>query len=243
MKTVKQVADLTGLSVRTLHHYDTISLFKPSKYSESGYRLYSDEDLKILQQILFFKELDFPLKEIESIIKNPNFNREKALLNHKNLLTLKRNRLNKLIRLVDKTLKGDDSMSFSEFDESEIEKLQKEYADEAKEMYGNNDKYKTFQEKTKNYSKSDWADLYEKIEVIFKKFANVMDKGETSEKAQNLVKEWKNFISENLYNCDSETLLGLSKLYIDDKRFTKNIDKHKDGLADFISKSIQIYCK
>lgn len=243
MKTVKQVADLTGLSVRTLHHYDTISLFKPSKYSESGYRLYSDEDLKILQQILFFKELDFPLKEIESIIKNPNFNREKALLNHKNLLTLKRNRLNKLIRLVDKTLKGDDSMSFSEFDESEIEKLQKEYADEAKEMYGNNDKYKTFQEKTKNYSKSDWAYLYEKIEVIFKKFASVMDKGETSEKAQNLVKEWKNFISENLYNCDSETLLGLSKLYIDDKRFTKNIDKHKDGLADFISKSIQIYCK
>lgn len=70
-----------------------------------------------------------------------------------------------------------------------------------------------------------------------------MDKGETSEKAQNLVKEWKNFISENFYNCDSETLLGLSKLYIDDKRFTKNIDKHKDGLADFISKSIQIYCK
>lgn len=144
MKTVKQVADLTGLSVRTLHHYDTIGLFKPSKYSESGYRLYSDEDLKILQQILFFKELDFPLKEIESIIKNPKFNREKALLNHKNLLTLKRNRLNKLIRLVDKTLKGDDSMSFSEFDESEIEKLQKKYADEAKEMYGNTDKYKMF---------------------------------------------------------------------------------------------------
>lgn len=175
--------------------------------------------------------------------KNTEIAREKALLNHKNLLTLKRNRLNKLIRLVDKTLKGDDSMSFSEFDESEIEKLQKEYADEAKEMYGNIDKYKTFQEKTKNYSKSDWADLYEKIEVIFKKFASVMDKGETSEKAQNLVKEWKNFISENLYNCDSETLLGLSKLYIDGKRFTKNIDKHKDGLADFISKSIQIYCK
>ncbi|MBQ6143216.1 MAG: MerR family transcriptional regulator [Clostridia bacterium] len=243
MKTVKQVADLTGLSVRSLHHYDTIGLFKPSKYSESGYRLYSDEDLKILQQILFFKELDFPLKEIESIIKNPSFNREKALLNHKNLLTLKRNRLNKLIRLVDKKLKGDDSMSFSEFDVSEIEKLQKEYADEVKEMYGNTDKYKMFQEKTKNYSKSDWANLYEKIEVIFKKFASVMDKGETSEEAQNLVKEWKNFISENLYDCNNETLLGLSKLYIDDKRFTKNIDKHKDGLADFISKSIQIYCK
>ena len=161
----------------------------------------------------------------------------------KNLLTLKRNRLNKLIKLVDKTLKGDDSMSFSEFDVSEIEKLQKEYADEAKEMYGNTDKYKMFQEKTKNYSKSDWDNLYEKIEVIFKKFASVMDKGETSEEVQDLVKEWKNFISENLYDCNNETLLGLSRLYIDDKRFTKNIDKHKNGLADFISKSIQIYCK
>ena len=243
MKTVKKVADLTGLSVRTLHHYDTIGLFKPSKYSKSGYRLYCDEELKILQQILFFKELDFPLKEIESIIKNPNFDREKALLNHKNLLILKRNRLNKLIRLVDKTLKGDDNMSFSEFDASEIEKLQKEYADEAKEKYGNTDKYKMFQEKTKNYSKSDWTNLYEKIEMIFKKFASVMDKGEASEEAQNLVKEWKNFISENLYDCNNETLLGLAKLYINDKRFTKNIDKHKAGLADFISKSIQIYCK
>ena len=70
-----------------------------------------------------------------------------------------------------------------------------------------------------------------------------MDKGEASEEAQNLVNEWKNFISENLYDCNNETLLGLSKLYIDDKRFTKNIDKYKDGLADFISKSIQIYCK
>ena len=70
-----------------------------------------------------------------------------------------------------------------------------------------------------------------------------MDKGETSEEAQNLVKGWKNFISENLYNCDNETLLGLSKLYIDDKRLTKNIDKHKNGLADFIRKSIPIYCK
>ena len=70
-----------------------------------------------------------------------------------------------------------------------------------------------------------------------------MDKGETSEEAQNLVKEWKNFISENLYDCGSGTLLGLSKLYIDDKRFTKNIDKHKEGLADFIRKSIQYYCK
>ena len=92
MKTVKQVSDLTGLTVRMLHHYDKIGLFKPSKISESGYRLYSDEDLEILQQILFFKELDFPLKEIKAIIESPSFDRKKALVNHKDLLILKRNR-------------------------------------------------------------------------------------------------------------------------------------------------------
>lgn len=243
MKTVKQIAELTGLSVRALHHYDKIDLFKPSKYSESGYRLYSDEDLKILQQILFFKELDFPLNKIKSIIKNPNFDREKTLLNHKNLLTLKRNRLNRLIKLVDKTIKGDDNMSFNEFDISEIENMQKQYADEAKEMYKNTDEYKIFQEKTKNYSKNDWINIYKQIKTFFKKFANVMDKKADSKEAQNLVNGWKNFISENLYDCSNETLLGLSKMYVDDKRFAKNIDKHKKGLAKFISQAIKNYCK
>lgn len=93
---------------------------------------------------------------------------------------------------------------------SETAKLQKQYAeDEAKEKYRNTDKYKAFKEKTKNYSKNDWANLYEKIEKIFKKFAGVMDKGENSEKVQSLVNEWKNFISENFYDFSNETLLGL----------------------------------
>lgn len=125
MKTVKQVSNLTGLSVRMLHHYDKIGLFKPSELSQSGYRLYIDDDLKNLQQILFFKELDFPLKEIKSIIKSPSFDRKRALINHKDLSILKRNRLNKLIKLVDKTLNGEIEMSFEEFDISKIEKMQK----------------------------------------------------------------------------------------------------------------------
>lgn len=125
MKTVKQVSNLTGLSVRMLHHYDKIGLFKPRELSQSGYRLYIDDDLKNLQQILFFKELDFPLKEIKSIIKSPSFDRKRALINHKDLSILKRNRLNKLIKLVDKTLNGEIEMSFEEFDISKIEKMQK----------------------------------------------------------------------------------------------------------------------
>ncbi len=243
MKTVKQVSDLTGLTVRMLHHYDKIGLFKPSKISESGYRLYSDEDLEILQQILFFKELDFPLKEIKAIIESPSFDRKKALVNHKDLLILKRNRLNKLIKLVDKTLKGETKMSFKEFDFSEIEKIQKQYQQEAKELYSNTDAYKEYEIKTAKYNKDDWEKIGEEINKIFKKFADAMDKGADSGEVQAIVKCWQDFISEHFYNCTNNTLIGLSKMYIEDERFAKNIDKYEKGLTEFISQAIKIYCK
>lgn len=243
MKTVKQVSNLTGLSVRMLHHYDKIDLFKPSKVSESGYRLYSDEDLEILQQILFFKELDFPLKEIKSIIENPSFDRKKALINHKNLLILKRNRLTKLIKLVDRTLKGETKMSFKEFDFSEIEKIQKQYQQEAKELYSNTDEYKEYEIKTAKYSKEDWGKIGNSINEIFQDFASIMNKGANSQEAQILVKRWQDFISNNFYECTNETLMGLSNMYVQDERFTKNIDKHEKGLSEFISQAIEIYCK
>ncbi len=119
MRRIKRVSDLTGISVRTLHYYDEIGLLKPSKFTDSGYRLYDDEALQTLQQILFFKELDLPLKEIKEIMDNPNFDKSQALESHKRLLILKRNRLNNLIELINKTLKGENAMSFKEFDMSE----------------------------------------------------------------------------------------------------------------------------
>jgi len=103
MRRIKRVSDLTGISVRTLHYYDEIGLLKPSKFTDSGYRLYDDEALQTLQQILFFKELDLPLKEIKEIMDNPNFDKSQALESHKRLLILKRNRLNNLIELINKT--------------------------------------------------------------------------------------------------------------------------------------------
>lgn len=242
MKTVKQVADLTGVTVRMLHHYDKIGLFKPSKISESGYRLYNDDDLEILQQILFFKELNFSLKEIKLIITNPSFDKINALKSHKDLLILKRNRLNELIKLVDKTLKGEFNMSFKEFDISEIEKMQKKYAEQAKNLYCNTDEYKEFQKKTAQYSKDDWNQIGQDINHIFKRFASIMNKGADSQEAQCLVKEWKSFITTHLYECTNDTLKGLGKLYIQDERFTKNIDKHQKGLSEFICHAIEIYC-
>lgn len=133
MKTVKQISDLTGISVRMLHYYDEINLLKPSAVTKAGYRLYDDKALENLQQILFFKELDLPLKEIKEIITSPHFDKMKALESHKNLIILKRDRLNNLIELINKTLKGEDAMSFKEFDMTEYYNLLEEFKKENKD--------------------------------------------------------------------------------------------------------------
>lgn len=119
MRTVKQVSELTGVSVRTLQYYDEIGLFKPSKVTESGYRMYDDAALEVLQQILLFKELDFSLKDIKLIMENPHFDKHKAFENQKELIQAKRDRLDGLLRLLDKLVKGEKCMSFEEFDMSE----------------------------------------------------------------------------------------------------------------------------
>lgn len=154
MRTVKQVSDLAGISVRMLHHYDKIGLLKPSKFTEAGYRLYDDEALETLQQILFFKELDLPLKEIKQIMDNPNFDKSQALKNQKKLLILKRNRLNGLIELINKTLKEENTMSFKEFDMSEyfnvLEEFKKEHEDKIINSWGSVNKYNEFIEKCKS---------------------------------------------------------------------------------------------
>lgn len=145
MRTVKQVSDLTGISVRTLHYYDEIGLLKPSQITDAGYRIYNDKELETLQQILFFKELELPLKEVKEITASPNFDKMKALENQKKLLILKRNRLNDLIELINKTLKGENTMSFKEFDMSEyfnaLEEFKKEHEDKIIKAYGSIDKY------------------------------------------------------------------------------------------------------
>ncbi|MDU4659539.1 MAG: MerR family transcriptional regulator, partial [Clostridium butyricum] len=153
MRTVKQVSDLTGISVRALHYYDEIGLLKPSEITETGYRLYDDETLKTLQQILFFKELDMPLKEVKDIMTSPNFDKMEALKNQKKLLMLKQKRLNGLIKLINKTLKGEGTMNFKEFDMTEyynvLEEYKTEHEDKVIQSYGSIEKYDEFIEKCK----------------------------------------------------------------------------------------------
>ncbi len=240
---INEAAKLTGISVRTLHYYDEIGLLHPCEVTESGYRLYDDKSLEQLQHILFFRELGFALKDIQGILTSPAFDQTKALENHKQLLLLKRSRLDGLIALVDSTLKGESKMSFKEFDMTEIEAAQKEYTKEAEERWGNTDAYKESARRTKNYSKEDWARISDEQERIYRAFAANMGQGPAAPAVRQLVADWQSLITRNFYECSKEILAGLGQMYVADERFTKNINKYGDGLAEFISLAIAEYCK
>ena len=242
MKTVKEVSKMTGVSVRTLHYYDGIGLLKPTETTDAGYRLYNGEALARLQQILFFRELGFPLKEIREILANPSFDAREALKNHRRMLVMERDRLNGLIRLADRTLKGETAMSFEEFDRGEIEETRKKFAKEAKERWGGTDAYRESERRTSSYTRDDWERIHGEAEKLYRAFAENMKKPPDDPDVEALVKEWQALITRNFYLCTDEILAGLGKMYSGDPRFAGNIDKHGQGLADFMSRAIAAYC-
>ena len=172
MMTVNEVSKLTGVSIRTLQYYDTIGLLKPIEYTESGYRLYDDTSLERLQQILLFKELEFPLKEIKKIIDAPNFDRNKALEQQIELLTMKKNHLENLISFA-RGIKGIGVkyMDFKVFDTTKID----EYSKRAKEQWGQTSEYKEFEEKTKNWTKDDEATVANEFMQLFVEFRQMKE--------------------------------------------------------------------
>ena len=123
MKTVKEISEMTGISVRTLHYYDEIGLLRPTAKSEAGYRLYDDKALEMLQQILFFREFDIPLKEIKAVMENPALEKNQILLMQRKMLASKKERLERLIASIDEILKGEKKMDFEVFGKSDIETL------------------------------------------------------------------------------------------------------------------------
>lgn len=239
---ISEVAKLTGITVRTLHYYDEIGLLKPNKITEAGYRLYSKEDLEILQQILFFRELDFPLSEIKEIMNNPNYNKEEALKKQKELLIQQGQRIDGLIKLIDKRIEGDNNMSFKEFDMNEIEENKKKYAKEVKERWGNTKAYKESEKKTSGYNKEKWGDINQETNEIFKAFAKLRDCDPGSEGVQELVRTWQKYITDNFYTCTNEILAGLGLMYVQDERFKENLDKNGEGTAKLMAEAIEIYC-
>lgn len=240
---INEVAKLTGVTVRTLHYYDEIGLLKPSEVTEAGYRLYDSIALETLQQILFFRELGFSLNDIKEIMTNPNYDKAEVLTKHRELLLQKRNRIDDLIGLLDNTLKGDNDMSFKQFDMTEFEVTKKKYAAEVKERWGNTAAYAESEKKTSGYDDAQWKMLSGGGEAILQEFCENRDIKPESDEAQVLVKKWQDYITANFYNFTKEILSCLGLMYIGDERFTQNIDQNGEGTAAFMAAAIETYCR
>lgn len=241
MKTVKEVSRLTGVSVRTLHHYDAIDLLKPSRVTEAGYRLYDDTALRRLQTILLFRELQFPLKEIREILDSPGFDSMEALQQQIHLLELQRQHLDKLIshaRQIQKT--GVIDMNFEPFDTAEMDA----YTAEAKALWGKTDAYQEFEQKTAGQTAAQMRSAGDALMDIFTEFGAVRHLSPTSEEAQTLVAKLQGFITQNYYTCTKQILRGLGQMYIAGDSMTDNIDKAGgEGTAEFAHQAIEVYCK
>lgn len=241
--SISEMAKISGVSVRTLHYYNEIGLLVPSEIiSATGYRYYDDASLIRLQQILFYRELDFPLKEIAKIMKASDYNREEALLKQRELLQLKRKRLDQLIKLLNANLKGDTTMSFKEFDTTEIDEARARYAKEAESRWGNTDAFAQSQKKTSGYSQEDWGRVNAQMDELLKKFSEHLGEQPDSKEVQKLVEEWQQYITDTYYSCTKEILSGLGQMYAADERFIKNMDKFAAGTTKLISEAIAVYC-
>ena len=241
MMTVNEVSKLTGVSIRTLQYYDKIGLLHPATYTEAGYRLYNDAALETLQQILLFRELEFPLKDIKEIISRPDFDRSKALEQQIKLLTLKKEHIENLIDLA-KGIKllGVRKLKFEAFDTSKID----EYAAQAKAYWGKTPAYKEFEEKSRGRTKEEDKKIYQGMIDIFGEFGQIRNTEPSSKDAQALVKKLQDYITEHMYTCTKKILSSLGKMYAGGGDFTKNIDSYGgEGTAEFTSQAIEIYCR
>ena len=241
MMTVNEVSKLTGVSIRTLQYYDKIGLLHPAKYTEAGYRLYNDAALETLQQILLFRELEFPLKDIKEIISRPDFDRSKALEQQIKLLTLKKEHIENLIDLAKEIkLLGVRKLKFEAFDTSKID----EYAAQAKAYWGKTPAYKEFEEKSRGRTKEEDKKIYQGMIDIFGEFGQIRNTEPSSKDAQALVKKLEDYITEHMYTCTKKILSSLGKMYAGGGDFTKNIDSYGgEGTAEFTSQAIEIYCR
>ena len=239
MRTVKEVSRLTGVSVRTLHHYDAIGVCKPSKVTEAGYRLYDDAALERLQAVLLFRELQVPLKEIKEMLDSPIFDPKEALDQQIRLLELQKKHIEQLISFAREIKdKGVKEMNFDAFDKTEVD----QYAAEVKERWGNTKAYKQWEERAGKKTPDEFRESNAGLMALFAEIGARKELLPEEESVQQKIEELQKFITDNYYTCTDEILSGLGQMYVNDDRMKRNIDKAGgEGTAEFASKAISIY--
>ena len=249
---VKDVARITGVSVRTLHHYDAIGLLVPGGRTAAGYRLYTDADLLRLQQILIGRELGLPLEEIRRSLDDPRFDREAVLLDQRQRLRDRARQAEAMIRAIDAALAacradagrrrergattGEIDMAdlFDGFDPSR-------YEEEARQRWGNNEAFAESEKRVKAYTADDWKTLTaEQGAVYAAAFAALKGgKAPSSAEAMDIAERHRLSIDRWFYPCSRAMHRGLASMYESDDRFRQSIDKHGEGLTTFLAEAIR----
>ena len=241
MKTVTEIAQLAHISVRTLHHYDAIGLLKPTVLTEAGYRLYDDTALERLYLILLFRELEFPLKDIQAILDAPDFDRNRILEQQVEMLKAKAAHLQNLIHLPNGIkLTGVKNLKFKNWDPKKID----EYSAQAETLYGKTDAWQEYQQKSKGRSKGQEQALGEGILELFTKLGAMKEMSPESSEVQSWVQQLQSYITEHFYNCTPQILMGLGEMYAGGGSMTENIDAAGGkGTGEFAREAIRHYCK
>ncbi|HMI82812.1 MAG TPA: MerR family transcriptional regulator [Polyangiaceae bacterium] len=247
---VKEVAQISGVSVRTLHHYDQLGLLVPSGRNRAGYRLYSDGDLLRLQQILIGRELGLPLEEIRHFLDDPRFDRRKALLAQRTELAERVHQTEAMIRAVDAALSAlGDIAKNDEEEEGEIMEMKKifdgfdpaKYEDEAKQQWGHTDSYKESKKRTERYSAEDWKRFGDEQSALYVALAAALkaEKEPSDDDVMELAHRHRLLIDRWFYPCSAERHCGLADLYEGDSRFAATMDKFGEGLTAFLVQAIR----
>ncbi len=242
MLTVKQLSKIAGITRRTLHHYDEIGLLKPSRIGDNGYRYYGEEALLKLQQILFYRELDFPLDDIKKIMGRRDFDVVGALHSHKEALQKQATRLDRLLATVDNTinhLKGERTMSQKNYFEGFSEEEQEKYALEAEKLY-DPESVRESNRKWKAYSAAKKEAIMAEGSQVYQDMIAAMPKGASSNEVQTIVQRWRKHM-DYFWTPNLDQLLGLANGYNDEPRFKANFDKMHPQLAEFMREAVKLY--
>ena len=237
---INEVSRLTGVSIRTLQYYDKIGLLKATAYTEAGYRLYDDAALEQLQQILLFRELEFPLKEIKRIMCSPDYDKNRALEQQIALLEMKKAHIEGLIELARKLkFTGGSDMEFTAFDKTKME----EYARKAKESWGETKEYREFEEKNRDRTASEAEAAGRQLLEIVGAFGELKGLPVSAPAVTEQVRKLQTYITEHYYTCSNVILEQLGVMYGAGGEFTENINAvGGPGAAEYASEAIQAYC-
>lgn len=241
MRTIREVSLLTGVSKRTLQYYDQIHLLPPSKVTEAGYRLYDDRALERLQQILMYRELQFPLQEIRRILDSTDYDRNRALEQQIEMLEMKKTHLENLIVFA-KGMRGIGmkNLDFSAFDTRKLD----EYVQRAKDTWGHTPEYREFEHRSKGRSKADEQLLGDEMMQFFKRLGSLRTGAPDAPEAQEIAAGLQQFITQHFYACSDQIFLQLGQMYGGGGSFTENIDAvGGEGTGAFACEVIRHYCE